>query len=72
MDALMKKTGSHVDREGVKARVSGLPALDVAALALREALLVAIEGGHVNHSLMVFTAVCDTNPSSGPSTRDCC
>lgn len=46
LDALMKKTGSRVDREGVKSRVRGLPALDEAALALREALLVAIEGGH--------------------------
>jgi TnpA family transposase len=46
LDALMKKTGSRVEGEGVRARVRGLPALDEAALALREALLVAIEGGH--------------------------
>jgi TnpA family transposase len=46
LGALMKKTGSRVDREGAKARVKGLPALDQAALALREALLVAIGGEH--------------------------
>lgn len=46
LDSLMKKTGSRVDQEGVKARVKGLPALDQAALALREALLVAIGGEH--------------------------
>lgn len=46
LDSLVRKTTSRVELQGVKKRVKSLPALDDAALALREALLVALERRH--------------------------
>ncbi len=46
LDSLVRITTSRIDRQGVNARVKSLPALDAAALALREALLVALERKH--------------------------
>ena len=46
LDSLVRSTDSRVDKQGIERRVKSLPALNGAALDLREALLTVLEGEH--------------------------
>lgn len=46
LDSLVRSTHSRVDKQGIERRVKSLPALDGAALDLREALLTVLEREH--------------------------